>query len=83
MWLPDRRMILEKTNDHHVDATTSLFDRVLRTLKHGDLFETFARSGDAGDRVGHRENNLLDDGEAGPDVLALLAASPKSRPELG
>ena len=33
------------TSDHHVEATTSLVDRALRTLKHGDLFGTFARNG--------------------------------------
>ncbi|MET1756400.1 glycogen debranching N-terminal domain-containing protein [Novosphingobium sp. RD2P27] len=33
-------------SDHHVEATTSLVDRTLRTLKHGDLFAVFAKDGD-------------------------------------
>ena len=38
-------MLAPKTRDHHVETPTSFVDRVLRTLKHGDLFATFARDG--------------------------------------
>lgn len=33
-------------SDHTVEATTSLVDRTLRTLKDGDLFAVFAKDGD-------------------------------------
>jgi glycogen debranching enzyme len=38
-------MARDDTADHYIEATTSLVDRALRTLKHGDLFATFSKDG--------------------------------------
>ncbi|MEW9855692.1 glycogen debranching N-terminal domain-containing protein [Novosphingobium sp. M1R2S20] len=50
-------MAKANASDHHVEATTSLVDRTLRALKHGDLFAVFAKDGDCRG------------GEDGPDGL--------------